>query len=226
MNFEAASDMRPAVAGFSIRTAKDEFQVSANRLVARCYADKGYISNQLNDQLTVHIDDAMTVCSAFQGERTVGTIAVRFESNRGFNADLVFGHELAELRAGGLQLCEFTRLALDQDARDNKPVLARLFHLAYLHAYRLAGCELLVIEVNPRHVAFYRRMLGFQVRSEARLNPRVNAEAVLMTLDLVWGSQQVERFAGQPELASTTRTLFPYFYSAAEEASMLFKLRQ
>ena len=112
------------------------------------------------------------------------------------------------------------------EARDNKPVLARLFHLAYLHAHRLDGCELLVIEVNPRHVAFYRRMLGFQVRSEARLNPRVNAEAVLMTLDLVWGSQQVERFAGQPELASTTRTLFPYFYPAAEEASMLLKLRQ
>lgn len=222
MNFEAASDTRPALAGFSIRTAKDEYQDCASRLVARCYADRGYINNQLS----VHTDDAMTVCSAFQGERTVGTIAVRFESNRGFNADLVFGRELAELRSGGLRLCEFTRLAVDHDARDNKPVLARLFHLAYLHAHRLAGCELLVIEVNPRHVAFYRRMLGFQVRSEARLNPRVNAEAVLMTLDLVWGSQQVERFAGQPELASTTRTLFPYFYSAAEEASMLFKLRQ
>lgn len=226
MNFEAASDIRPAIAGFSIRTAKDEYQDGASSLVARCYADKGYISKQLNDQLTVHTDDAMTVCSAFQGERTVGTIAVRFESSRGFNADLVFGPELADLRAGGMRLCEFTRLAVDPDARDNKPVLARLFHLAYLHAHRLAGCELLVIEVNPRHVAFYRRMLGFQVRSEARLNPRVNAAAVLMTLDLVWGSEQVKRYAGQPELASTTRTLFPHFYAAVEEASMLLKLRQ
>jgi hypothetical protein len=226
MNFEAAIDTRPAVVGFSIRTAKDEYQDCANRLVARCYADKGYVSHKLSDQLTVHTDDAMTVCSAFQGERTVGTIGVRFESDRGLNADAVFGPELAELRSGGLRLCEFTRLAIDPDARDNKAVLARLFHLAYLHAHRLAGCELLVIEVNPRHVAFYRRMLGFQVRSESRLNPRVNAEAVLMTLDLVWACQQIKLYGGQPELAASTRTLFVHFYAAADEALMLAKLRQ
>jgi hypothetical protein len=176
--------------------------------------------------LSTHSEDAVTVCSAFQGERTVGTIGVRFDSSRGLNADAVFGQELAELRSGGLELCEFTRLAIDHDARDNKEVLARLFHLAFLHAHRLAGCELLVIEVNPRHVAFYRRMLGFQVRSEPRLNTRVNAEAVLMTLDLVWGRKQIELYGGRPELASSTRTLFVHFYSAAEEASMLVKLRQ
>ena len=222
MNFDLTSESRPTLPGFAIRTASPEHHDCAARLVTRCYADRGYI----NSLLSIQHEDAMTVCSAFQGGRTVGTIGVRFESARGLNADVVFEPELTELRAGGLTLCEFSRLAVDHDARDNKAVLARLFHLAYLHAHRLAGCELLVIEVNPRHVAFYRRMLGFKVCSEARLNPRVNAMAVLMSLDLAWGSEQVARFGGRPELLSTTRTLYPHFYSPADEAAMLAKLLQ
>ena len=118
------------------------------------------------------------------------------------------------------------RLALDHEVSDNKALLARLFHLAFLHAYRLAGCRLLVIEVNPRHVPFYRRMLGFKVAAEARLNPRVNAPAVLMTLDLIYGAEQIGRYGGSPTNASVTRTRYPYFYSTADEAAILAKLRQ
>lgn len=223
MNYEAMNEAHPALSGFAIRTAGQEHHVCAQQLVNRRYADRGYI----NSLLSSHHEDAVTVCSAFQGERTVGTIAVRFESSpRGLNADAIFMSELADLRSGGATLCEFSRLAVDHDARDNKHVLARLFHLAYLHAYRLAGCELLVIEVNPRHVAFYRRMLGFKVCSESRLNQRVNAQAVLLSLDLKQACAQIAAFGGQPDRAATTRLLYPYFYSPAEETALLAKLRQ
>ena len=211
-----------APAELAIRTAAPIHYASAHHLVARRYADRGYATTQLS----TYSEDALTVCSAFQGERTVGTIAVRFPSEQGLNADAVFGTELALLRAGGLNICEFGRLAVDEDASDNKQVLARLFHLAYLHAHRLAGCELLVIEVNPRHVAFYRRMLGFAVLSEARLNARVNAPAVLLSLDLRVARQEISRFGGKAELAAHTRTLYPYFYGVDEEAKLLAKLRQ
>lgn len=203
-------------------TAGPERHGCAHSLVARRYADRGYAGTQLS----THSEEALIVCSAFQGERTVGTIGVRFPSEQGLNADAIFGAELAALRAGGMSICEFGRLALDEDASDNKQVLARLFHLAYLHAHRLAGCELLVIEVNPRHVAFYRRMLGFKVLSEARLNPRVNAPAVLLSLDLMHAREQIACFGGSPEMSSQTRTLYPYFYGTEEEAVVLARLRQ
>lgn len=223
MELQSATDvLQTASPILAIRTAGVEQHACAHRLVARRYADRGYI----NSQLSAHSEDALTICSAFDGARTVGTIGVRFESARGLNADAVFGDELAALRAQGRRLCEFSRLAVDHDARDNKQVLARLFHLAYLHAHRLGGCDTLVIEVNPRHVAFYRRMLGFEVVGEARLNPRVNAPAVLLKLDLVWGKDQVANFGGRPELSGTTRTLYPYFYGEEEEAALLLKLRQ
>lgn len=220
MDFISVSEAQQTTPDLTIRTANFENHECAHRLVARRYADRGY------SQISSHTEDALTICSAFEGSVTVGTIGVRFESARGLNADTVFGPELAELRASGVRICEFSRLAMDQDARDNKQVLARLFHLAYLHAHRLAGCRLLLIEVNPRHVPFYRRMLGFEVRTEARLNTRVNAPAVLMSLDLEWGREQIAKFSGCPELAAQTRTLYPYFYGAEQEAAMLVGLMQ
>jgi len=223
MNLEISLDAQPSTSvELMFGTAGPERHGCANRLVARCYTDRGYAGTQLS----THSEESLIICSAFQGERTVGTIGVRFPSEQGLNADTVFGEELAALRASGLSICEFGRLAVDEDARDNKQVLARLFHLAYLHAHRLAGCELLVIEVNPRHVAFYRRMLGFKVRSESRLNPRVSAPAVLLSLDLLHAREQIACFGGSPELASQTRTLYPYFYGTEEEAAVLTRLRQ
>lgn len=208
--------------GLVIRTADQEQQTGAHGLVARRYADRGYLSTDLSS----HTNDTLTICSAFNGRTTVGTIAVRFDSSRGINADAVFGVELDQLRSDGRLLCEFGRLAIDHHVSDNKQVLARLFHLAYLHAHRLAGCELLVIEVNPRHVLFYRRMLGFKVYADVRLNPRVNAPAVLLTLDLRYAHDQIACYGGNPDSAALTRTLYPYFFGVAEETAMLAQLRQ
>ena len=40
--------------------------------------------------------------------------------------------------------------------------------------------DYVVIEVNPRHVRYYERMLGFEVIGPERMNPRVEAPAVLL----------------------------------------------
>lgn len=227
MNFQEVNE---AVCGLSartaavldVRTADDKYHACAHGLVARRYADRGYLSKDLSS----HTDAALTICSAFDGHTTVGTIAVRIDSPCGLNADAVFSVELDQLRREGRGLCEFGRLAVDHDVSDNKQVLARLFHLAYLHAHRLAGCELLVVEVNPRHVAFYRRMLGFKVCADMRVNPRVNAPAVLLTLDLQHAHDQIACYGGNPDSAALTRTLYPYFFGVEEETAMLARLRQ
>jgi len=209
--------------GLAIATASTSQWGCAGGLVSRRYAERGYVCNDLSTHLE---EESVVVCSAFEGLSTVGTIAVRFDSEQGLKADQVFGPELGELRASGMVLCEFGRLALEQHVGDNKQLLAHLFHLAYLHAHRLAACELLVIEVNPRHVPFYRRMLGFKPMGDQRMNPRVNAPAVLMCLDLEYAREQIACFGGQAAIAVSTRTLYPYFYGADEEAAMLAKLRQ
>ncbi len=72
---------------------------------------------------------------------------------------------------------------------------------AYLHAYKMQGIELLVIEVNPRHVPYYRRMLDFKVCSDVRTNTHVHAPAVLMSLELRHAEHQIARFGGHPSMS-------------------------
>ncbi len=212
-----------SVTGVDVFTAvQDRHQEGSEALVARRYGARGYS----NTQLSTRNEAALTVCSARQGESIVGTIAVRFDSEAGFNAESTFAEEIKALRAQGHNLCEFSRLAVDEDIDDSKKVLAQLFHLAYLHGHRLGGCGTLIIEVNPRHVAFYRRLLGFDVRSESRMNWRVNAPAVLLTLDLLRASEMIALYGGCPELAASTRTLYPYFYGTEEEVEIIGRLRQ
>ena len=128
--------------------------------------------------------------------------------------------EVDALRQNKRQLCEFTRLALESEEQPSKSVLARLFHTAYVHAHHRRGAEQMVIEVNPRHVAFYRRMLGLRVCSEPRFNASVQAMAVLMTVDFEHVRAQIARYGGQPAMASVARTLYPYSLRPEQEASL------
>lgn len=209
--------------GLLIRAADNpHFKRAARALVGHRYAQRGYLSNACaNEGEQQHL----LTLSAMADQRTVGTLGIRFDSQSGLNADSFFATELGALRARGLDLCEFTQLALDVDV-PSKKVLAALFHTAYIHAHYLQGAQMLVIEVNPRHVAYYRRMLGFKVCGEARLNTRVQAPAVLLCLDFSFVESQVQRFGGQPAMASVARTLYPFSFSPSEEGKMVAELRR
>ena len=99
-----------------------------------------------------------------------------------------------------------------------------LFHIAYIFARRMNGFSDLVIEVNPRHVKFYERMLGFQAFGPERTNMRVNAPAVLMRLDLRHPEQQIRLHGGKREAAEDKRSLYPFFFSLHEEAGIAARL--
>lgn len=214
-----------AAAGFAIHAADShQHRQAASQLVHRRYLQRGYRRGQGAGAESPQ-EPHLLVFSATGSEGPLGTLGVRLDSALGLNADVVFGAELDALRAAGHQLCEFTQLALDADTA-SKRVLAALFHTAYLHAYKLQGKRTLVIEVNPRHVAYYRRMLGFRVCSDVRINPRVQAPAVLLCLDLAHVEQQIALHGGRPERASELRTLYPYAFSAHEEAELLLNLGQ
>jgi hypothetical protein len=67
-------------------------------------------------------------------------------------------------------------------------------------------------------------MLGFKVLGPQRLNRRVNAPAVLLCLDFEHARDQIERFGGKPEFSLVDRSLYPEFFSVAEEASIVGRL--
>ncbi len=191
-------------------------------LVERRYGDRGL--RVTRERYSSRSQQGDIVCTARDGARIVGTLSVRFDDPGGLHADLLFGQELDDWRSLGFTLCEFGGLAADRHAHEPRRVLAQLFHLGYLHAHRRAGVDRLVIEVNPRHLPFYRRCLGLMPVTGARHNPRVDAPAVLMSLDFASVREQIARWGGQPELLAAARNLYPLAWDAADEATMLARL--
>ena len=207
---------------FRIRAANSEgHRSSANILVSRMYAWRGY---QTLSALAPVVDSNNRITLVAQDhDATIGTMSIGFDRPEGLFVADVFPDEVDALRREGRTICEFTKLAVDSVVR-SKRVLASLFHVAYIYAYRLNGFDSLLIEVNPRHVRYYERMLGFRVIGPKRINRRVNAPAMLMCLDFSHAHAQIERFGGRPQASEVERSLYPYFFSIKEEAGIVARL--
>ena len=207
---------------FKIRAARTPGQRrSASTLINLRYAWRGYSTKPLPQDPS---PGRITLVAAEQ-EETIGTMTVGFDGKDGLVVEELFPDEVRNLRGAGHRVCEFTKLAID-GASQSKRVLATLFHVAYLYAYRVMGYDCLLIEVNPRHVNYYSRILGFTTLAPARLNPRVNAPAVLMCLEFAHTEEQIVRFGGQPQLSATERSLYPYSFSPEEESGIVARIRR
>jgi hypothetical protein len=206
--------------GFKIRVAKlGGGKREAGKLVERRYAGRGYTipARPQEPQLSTFI--------AYDEGQLVGTVSVRLDSENGLSADDLYRNEIDALRGAGARICEFTRLAVDKNAA-SKPVLAGLFHTAYLYASVIRGCTHAVIEVNPRHVAFYDRALRFEAIGEERMNRRVDAPAVLLCAPFATIADGIARFAGKPNAPGAGRSLFLYGFPPEDEPGVLNRLRE
>lgn len=207
---------------FRIRSADSYvYRSAANCLLQERYAWRGYHAVSLPaDQTTNRI-----TLSAAEGEQTIGTITVALDSPEGLSAEDAFPAEIARLRQDRLRVCEFTKLAIDPDS-GSKRVLAALFHVAYIVAHRLRSHDVLVMEVNPRHVRYYQRMLGARVIGEERLNRFVNAPAVLLSIPFDYIREQIGIHGGHGDNAVDERSLYPFAFSQREEAGIIGRLMQ
>jgi hypothetical protein len=191
-----------------------------NDLVERRYAWRGYSTNPLEAGA-----DGKITLSAFVEGSTVATITAGLDTDAGLYVSRVYPDSVRELRDEGRKLCEFTRLAVDESVR-SQAVLGSIFHVACLYAIEVHRCSDVLIEVNPRHVRFYERMLGFTRAAEERLDPEVNAPAVLLRLDLSHCAREIARLGGRRRHAGRSeRSFYPYFFAPEKAAEVLGRLR-
>jgi hypothetical protein len=189
------------------------------------YAWRGYQNGALPED--DRADRITLIATDHDHDATIGTITIGFDGPDGLLVDDLFRDKTDPLRQSGALLCEFIKLAIDGVVR-SKRVLASLFHVAFIYAHEVKGFDKIMIEVHPRHVRFYERMLGFEVFATERLNRRVGAPAVLLGLDLEYVHQQIGKFSGGAEaagIANTGRSLYPYCFSSKEEAGIAGRLR-
>lgn len=193
---------------------------AAGLLIRKMYGWRGYavepgIQHAMN-KITLFAETAGT---------TVGTMTLCLDNDEtGLPADENFRDRLDVLRAEGRRLCEPSRLAIDKGV--SKRVFAALIHISYIYAHNIHGYTDYVIEVNPRHVVFYKRMLGFRDFGGERQCTRVGAPAVLLRLDLAHMGEQICRYGGLMEQHGGERSFYPYFFPISDEPGITDRLIQ
>jgi hypothetical protein len=192
----------------------------ASLLINKMYAWRGYAGpHQLTDD-----PNRITLTASDQGQ-VVGTLTLGLDSPTGILADEIFKKEVDTVRNNpGARVCEITKLAFDSGG--SKAQMASLFHLSVIYARDLHHCTHIFIEINPRHRRFYEAMLGFKRLGELKSNPRVDAPAYLLVVELAYVSAQIEKYGGQGlALAMSARSFYPLFYAPCEEHRILQRLK-
>lgn len=209
-NYSAGGELLLARDDFQLRLANNQGRRSESKaLIDRMYGWRGY--RRPGPDHVAHLANQATLqtCS---GYNVFGTLTVRYDSVAGLAADALYRAEIDAYRSKG-RVAELTRLAVDPTL-GSKHVLGALFHAAYVFCGPLAGVTDVFIEVNPRHVAFYQRMLDFRQAGEPKICPRVDAPAVLLHVNVSRVGEQAALYGGNHEQGQ--RSLFPYFCSIEE----------
>jgi len=204
---------------FHIRMANSQGRrEAASLLLKKMYGWRGYSV----DPNATHSPNKITLF-AETGGHTVGTMSLCLDTpDIGLPADENFRDKLDELRGQQRRLCEPSRLAIDKGV--SKRVFAALIHISYIYARNIHNYTDYIIEVNPRHVMFYKRMLGFRDFGGERQCTRVGAPAVLLRLELEYMGEQIRKFGGLMETHNDERSFYPYFFPTWDEPGITGRL--
>ena len=163
--------------GVDIRPARTPKQHGlTNSLVQRMYAWRGYRTEARRQPLD---EQNRVTLAAWHYEEVVATLTLRRDSPIGLLADAHYGNVLDGLRGPDRVVCEVSRLAIDPDF-SSRDLLNNLFSAALDYGREHFSASDAVMEVNPRHVGYDQRCLGFQQIGDLRQCQRVDAPAVLL----------------------------------------------
>jgi hypothetical protein len=159
--------------------------VRARTLVCDRYAWRGYDVARLQDSAescsAPARHEVTFVVSA--SDVPVGTVTLGLDGAAGLLAEGTDDGVINGARQAGRRVCELTRLAIVDNA-NSKAILASLFSLAHAVGRSVYDVTDVFIEVNPRHVTFYSRVMGFVVAAGEKFCDRVRAPSVLLRLEV------------------------------------------
>lgn len=205
---------------YRVRLASEDshLHTRAGKLVSSMYGSRGLMTD---GSLCVDTPLDQVTLAASSGNRVFGALTLGVDSGKGLLADALYRSEIDELRTGGRQMCEVTRLALDPQLSCPE-VMATMFNVALVLAKGVYQRTDLIAEVHPRHAGFYQRTLGYRVVGPERICARVSAPAVLMRLCLDFATDQIRKLAGISRRGE--RSLYRLFLPPAEQKMLLKKL--
>lgn len=204
---------------FKIRAASSADSLSeASNLIKEKYEWRGYSSGAL----IAHPHYVTLLAYANAG--LIGTMTLGIDSDSGLSVDQTYKVEVDTLRSEGRRIAEITKLAAENGS-SSKHVIASLIHITYIYAQYVHQRTDFLIEINPRHVNYYEKLLGFRRLGPERVCTRVNAPACLMHIDLAYIEKQIDLFGGKGRAsASREKSIYPYFFSKYDEQGIASRL--
>jgi hypothetical protein len=194
---ESAPRTGNALEQVEVRLARDTDELAAAfSLVHDRYVERGYMKPAPSGHRVAlhHALPTTDVFVARSAGRVLATATLIRDSVLELPADTLYGDELAPLRAAGRRVAEVSALAAAEGA--SRGVVLRLVALVAVYAARLGRVDDLFVTVNPRHAAFYERVIGFRRVGEVQPYGAVNgAPAVALRLDLVHAVRDRQRAA-------------------------------
>lgn len=207
---------------FSFSVASEISQLKdCYSLAYREYFKKGYVRSENLNQMIINQYDlnkkTMVVMAKNEFQEVVGTLTIVVDGNQKLPCDELFSVELNSMRQGGAKVAEVVRLAISSDYQNSKEILVGMFNLVCNYIKNVAGCSDLLIEVNPRHVKYYQKLLLFKVMSDIKECHRVEgAPAVLLCLN----KSDVLAYRKNGQEKVYLRSLHPHLSSGLEELQL------
>lgn len=209
--------------GFTFSVAnKPHHLKSCFSLAYNEYVKKGYVPQNLPQKMIISEHDTdkntLVVMAKNEFQEIVGTLSIVVDGEKGLPCNELFSEELSSLRQKGAKVAEVIRLAISDDYKNSKEILLGMFNLVCNYVKNVAQCSDLIIEVNPRHVKYYQRLLLFKVISEEKECKRVEgAPAVLLCLN----KSEVENYHKfKTNEKEFLRSLHPHLSKGKEEIQL------
>jgi hypothetical protein len=207
---------------FTIKIANTlEERESAFRLAYQVYLEKGYIKNNANEWMIQPYDanpETITLIVQDDQKQIAGTITLVFSESTKLPAERIYSDEIASLKAKSDKMVEISRLAINPEYRNSKEVMQLLINYLMIYSSYVKNYTSLVIQVNPRHVCYYKTLLKFDEIGTEKACPSVqNAPAILLHLPLSRCHAEIMRYSNAAIGEKRDRSLYQYFLKHEQE---------
>lgn len=216
---------------FSVKVANTlEEREEVFHLAYNVYLAKGFVKKNANELLINPYDadpDTLILMVKDSNNKIIASVSLVFDGLSKLPAEKIYSDELKVLKRKNEKIAEISRLVIDPNYRNSKEILVLLFNYLYIYTDYIKQYTCLAIEVNPKHIAYYKALLNFKEIGSEKLCPIVqSAPAILLYLSLSEGKKEVSRILNLPDKDQKSRSLFKYFIAPEQEKLVAYYLEK
>lgn len=167
-----------------LRVASESEKTEAREFVMSVYHEHGYLENipEFRKKAIAFSDTTITIIAEEDGEIT-GSLSVILDNHSRLPIDALCPSETKALRTQGRRICELSQFAVTKGSMNTSLLLCKYA--------KIIACDILhltdfVISSNPKHEAFYLRVLKFSPYADEINHPDLSqTNASILRLNLL-----------------------------------------